>query len=130
MTACLVRVLVGALSLYDLPGATRADRLPYDARAHVVAARHLPLGTRVRVCSTGSKARCVYATVGDRGPVGVAGCRHARWRPWRDGPLPAGCRWRSIVDVTPATARALGLRGGETVRVEIVGRDRERRGKR
>ena len=126
MTACLVRVLVGLAGVYT-PGdgytpthGIRADGRRYDPNELAVAMRHVPLGTRVRICRDRPAGPCVRAVVRDRGPY------------WRCCPkhgcgagqtCPLGV-YRSIVDVTPAVARALSIRGMGRVRVEIVGSKR------
>lgn len=124
MLACLVRVLVGLAGVYwPADGHTPAHgRMAcgarYDADALTVAMRHVPCGTRVRVCRPGGA--CVYATVADRGPYWRCCPRHGCSA---GQTCPLGV-YRGIVDLTPAVARAIGLRGLGPVRVEIVGRQR------
>jgi rare lipoprotein A len=100
------RLQQGIASVYAdrLDGRATASGEPYDEDSLTAAHRTLPFGTRVRVTHLNSQ-RSVTVRINDRGPV-------PRNR---------------IIDLSPAAARAIGLRarkGVARVRLEVLhGRD-------
>ena len=99
------RVQTGFATYYSrvFDGDITASGKPFDADAMVAAHRTLPFGTTVRVINL-ENGRRVRVRVVDRGPYGEN---------WREG---------TIVDVSPAAARRLGmLRDGQVrARVEVI----------
>lgn len=90
----------GVASVYSTDsGAKTASGAALEPGALTAAHRSLPFGSRVRITNQRS-GRAVVATINDRGPF-VAG---------------------RIIDLTPATARAVGIPDIASVTVEIVSR--------
>ena len=91
---------LGVASFYAdrFAGRTMADGTPMDPHSNNAASRTLPLGTTARVTNL-ETGRSAVVTIQDRGPY-VAG---------------------RIVDLSPATARLIGLTPQEGLaRVEVV----------
>jgi hypothetical protein len=76
-----------------------------------IAHRSLPCGTPLLICRTAS-SQCTRAIVVDRGPYGALD-RHGHWHARKR--LPAGERYRGIVDLLSPVAKKLGIRGIEKV---------------
>ena len=77
-------------------GSPTANGERVDCSAMTAAHRQLPFGTHVRVCHSG----CVTVRINDRGP----------WVRGRD------------IDLSPAAARAIGLKGTGHVTISQLGR--------
>jgi rare lipoprotein A len=82
-------------------GASTASGAALNPGALTAAHRSLPFGSRVRITNR-RNGRAVVATINDRGPF-VAG---------------------RIIDLTPATARAVGISAVASVTVEVESRGR------
>jgi len=92
----------GIASVYSTDsGTSTASGAALNPGALTAAHRSLPFGSRVRITNRGN-GRAVVATINDRGPF-VAG---------------------RIIDLTPATARAVGISAVASVTVEVESRGR------
>jgi rare lipoprotein A len=88
LTSALPADQVGRASVYShrLDGHVMANGDPMDVQSDNAASRTLPLGTRARITNL-RNGRSAVVTITDRGP-------HVKGR---------------IIDLSPATARALGI---------------------
>lgn len=117
------RIERGMSTIY-IPGVTsgteagcKAAALKHLGRDHIrptdmVVALRWPkrlCGSRVQVMNLRTGAWTVARYL-DRGPAG-ADCRRG-WRRMFGLRLRPGCRWRGVVDLTPAVARAIGPHPG------------------
>lgn len=111
----------------DSPYLKRAIRPTDKGIAH----REFPLGSLVELLNIRTN-RSTVARVIDRGPFGAVG-KNGKWkndverfrRARRNGePIPRD-GWRACVDMTPATAKAIGANGMEPVFVRRVKRNAE-----
>lgn len=97
-----------------LHGRVTASGEPLDVERFTCAHRTLPLQTTVLLINVADRRRRVWCRVNDRGPYGVTRGDGS----WGLGIAEEG-RWRGILDVSVAAARALGIYGEGRTPIEI-----------
>jgi rare lipoprotein A len=98
-----------------LHGRITASGEPMDTERFTCAHRTLPLQTTVLLVNVGDRSRRVWCRINDRGPYGVTRDDGS----WAIDTAGASGRWKGVLDVSVAAAKALGIHGKGRQPIEI-----------